>query len=236
VGQFEKLLNFVNFLTDTLHMRTEGSLWLRRAAASMVDLTMELTGGLLGSYFGAMVAALVTAIRATAPEQMEQSVRSGFGLGFAFWALSISIVNRVLIQGLSRASVGKKLFKLELISSTAPLTWSGMFTRWVVSVGSLAAGGAGYVYAFFNEEGKTLHDLIAGTDVVPMFESATVEVRVSEEARSFEEIRELLEPEVHTEPVAELAPTGTEAPPSSTLADVIQIRPKAEDEDQKKAA
>lgn len=232
-------------------MDLRGGLWWRRSASSAVDFTLELWGGLLGSYFGAMVAALVTAMKATAPEQMEQSVRSGFGLGFAFWALSISLVNRVLIQGVSRASIGKKLFKLELISTGEPITWTTMLKRWVVSVGSVSIGGFGYWVAFFNEEKKTLHDLIAGTDVVPMFESTSVSMEYSQESRSFEEIRELLVPQSATvsEPVsvlAEVVPfpvrtnegvvvTAELQEEKSTLADVINIDSKVAEE-KKKAA
>lgn len=224
-------------------MDLRGSLGWRRSASTLVDFSLELSGGLLGSYFGAMVAALVTAVRASAPEQIEQSMRSGFGMGFAFWALSISIVNRVLIQGISRASIGKKIFKLEIISSEQSLTWTTMFTRWVVSVGSLAAGGAGYWYAFMNPENKTLHDLIAGTDVVPRFESATVEMEYVEERRSFEEIQEILvaKPEVLEEPVsAEVLPFPAardfshEDEKERTLADVISIDP--DQANKKKAA
>jgi uncharacterized RDD family membrane protein YckC len=200
-----------------------------------VDFTLELWGGLLGSYFGAMVAALVTAMKTSAPEQMEQSVRSGFGLGFAFWALSISMVNRVLIQGVSRASIGKKLFKLELISSGEPITWTTMLKRWVVSVGGVAAGGFGYWYAFFNEDKRTLHDLIAGTDVVPLFESTSVAVEYTEETKTFEEIRDILVPmaEVVPFPVRVSEPVTAEiVEEKSSLADVISIDRK----DEKKAA
>ncbi len=232
-------------------MDLRGGLWWRRSASSAVDFTLELWGGLLGSYFGAMVAALVTAMKASAPEQMEQSVRSGFGLGFAFWALSISLVNRVLIQGVSRASIGKKLFKLELISTGEPITWTTMLKRWVVSVGSVSIGGFGYWVAFFNEEKKTLHDLIAGTDVVPMFESTSVSMEYSQESRSFEEIRELLVPQsaAVSEPVfalAEVVPfpvrtseggvvTAELQEEKSSLADVISIDSKVAEE-KKKAA
>ncbi len=214
-------------------MDLRGGLWWRRSASSAVDFTLELWGGLLGSYFGAMVAALVTTMKSSAPEQMEQSVRSGFGLGFAFWALSISLVNRVLIQGVSRASIGKKLFKLELISSGEPITWTTMLKRWVVSVGSMAVGGFGYWYAFFNDERKTLHDLIAGTDVVPMFESTSVAMEYSQESKSFEEIREILVPQpvapLSVEPVLVVAEVVAE---KSTLADVISIEEWRKDDDE----
>jgi uncharacterized RDD family membrane protein YckC len=133
-----------------------------------MDASLELFGGLLGSYFGAMVAALVTAMNQDAgAEVMQSSMRSGFGIGFAFWAISISLINRVLIQGISRASIGKKIMKLEISSIGAPLTWNRIALRWVLSVGSLATFGAGYWYAWFNAEGRFFHDVLAGTRVVP---------------------------------------------------------------------
>jgi uncharacterized RDD family membrane protein YckC len=146
--------------------------------ATLMDATIEFFGGLLGSYFGAMVAALVTAMNQDAgAEAMQSSMRSGFGIGFAFWAISISLINRVLIQGISRASIGKKIMKLEIASSGAPLTWNRVALRWVLSVGSLAAFGAGYWYAWLNAEGRFFHDVVAGTRVVPEHELEPV-VRV----------------------------------------------------------
>jgi uncharacterized RDD family membrane protein YckC len=154
-------------------------LLLRKIGSSVVDGALELTGGLLGSYFGAMVAALVTVMTPNvAPETMQHSMKSGFGIGFAFWALSISFLNRVLIQGISRASIGKKVFKLELTTSGEPLTWTRMTYRWVLSIGSLAVFGAGYGYALFNDEERSFHDIVAGTDVVP----ESQEIATQEEA------------------------------------------------------
>ena len=140
---------------------------IRRTGAGAVDFTIELAGGLLGSYFGALLAAFATMLRpGIEPEAMQHSIWSGFGFGFAFWVLAISFLNRVLIQGISRASIGKKIFQLELVSTGEPLSWRQMSIRWALSLGSAAALGAGYAYAFFNVEGKTLHDLVAGTKVL----------------------------------------------------------------------
>jgi uncharacterized RDD family membrane protein YckC len=149
---------------------------LRRIGSSIVDGALEFTGGLLGSYLGAMVAALVTVMHEdSAAETMQSSMRSGFGVGFAFWALSISFLNRVLIQGISRASIGKKLFRLELVSARDPLTWGRVVGRWLLSVGSLVVFGAGYWFALLNRERRTLHDLVAGTDVVPAAKEMSAE-------------------------------------------------------------
>lgn len=157
-----------------------------------MDASLELFGGLLGSYFGAMVAALVTAMNQDAgAEAMQSSMRSGFGIGFAFWAISISFINRVLIQGISRASIGKKIMKLEISSLGASLTWNQVAMRWIFSIGSLATFGAGYWYAWFNAEGRFFHDLLAGTRVGPEQE-ATQEANLPPMARENRQLLVLL--------------------------------------------
>jgi len=164
---------------------------LRKFGAGLVDGSIELIGGFLGSYFGAMVAALVTVASPNLqPELMQSSMKSGFGIGFAFWAISISFVNRVLIQGISRSSIGKKVFHLELVSPAEDLSWSRMMYRWVLSIGSMAFFGAGYWYMLFNEEGRSFHDLVAGTEVVPALEDAGISVEYREPADTAAEIRE----------------------------------------------
>ena len=159
----------------------------RKIGASLVDFIMEFTGGVLGSYFGAMVAALVTVMNQNpSPQVMQSSIKSGFGIGFVFWALGVSFLNRVLIQGVSRASIGKKIFRLELISTGDDLTWSKVTTRWVYSIGSLAFFGAGYIYALFHQEFRTFHDVITDTDVIPVFESSSLEISPKETSREAE--------------------------------------------------
>ncbi len=137
----------------------------RRFAAAVLDWGIEFTGGVMGSYMGAMIAALVTAMKDAPAEQMQSSIWSGLGFGFVFWTLSISFLNRVLIQGVSRSSLGKKVFKLELISTQGELTWNVVMTRWVASFISLG-----------------FHDLIAHTDVVPVYEGKTISVEQRTEA------------------------------------------------------
>jgi uncharacterized RDD family membrane protein YckC len=147
----------------------------RRIAAGFVDFSLELGSGFLGSYFGAMVAALAVAMKNENPEMMQSSIWSGFGFGFVFWALAISFLNRALIQGVSRSSIGKKIFKLELISCHQPLTWSTVMKRWVLGILS-SIGGLGYSVMFFNRDGRALHDFLTDTDVVPLFEGRNMSV------------------------------------------------------------
>ena len=153
-----------------LFMSGENNILLAKRIGSMiVDASLEFGGGLMGSYFGAMVAALVTALRHHDPVVMQESIWRGFGFGFVFCSLAISFVNRVLIQGLSRASLGKKFFKIELVTSK-PFTWQLMISRWILAQVSMAMGGAGYIYMLFNPEHRTAHDAMVGTDVVLSFQ------------------------------------------------------------------
>ena len=158
----------------------DGVLIAKRIGSAVVDGSIEIAGGLLGSYFGVMIAALLVAVRDEPAEALQHSMWHGMGFGFVFWALSVGFINRVLIQGVSRASIGKKVFKLELISSGNPLTWSTMMNRWILSYVSFAAGGLGFAYLFFNREGQAFHDVIARTDVVPVYVGSTMEVEYRE--------------------------------------------------------
>ena len=210
------------------------SIIFRRIGSCLVDWTIEVAGGVLGSYFGVMLAALTVAMKDGPAEEMQSSMLSGLGFGFIFWTLSISFLNRVLIQGVSRASIGKKVFKLELISTTKPLDWSTVITRWLVSFVSLNFAGLGYAYLFFDSEGRTLHDLIAHTDVVPIYEGSSMSVEASGEAANLSHFKT---PEPMGRRIILLQPT---------LADVIEIRTpiaaqaeeieKIEEEEHKKAA
>ena len=220
----------------------------RRLGAAVLDGSIELAGGLMGSYFGALVAALVVAMRDGPAEQMQSSIWSGFGFGFVFWTLSISFLNRVLIQGLSRASLGKKVFKLEMIATEGSLTWTTVMKRWVVSFASLSFGGLGYAWMLVDREGRGLHDLIAHTDIIPAYEgtSMSVEHRDEEAPMTFAQITQMLvlsnsqaERPMATViqlPVRDrLASTGTEGSrmivrDTVALAPVIHINPSAQAE------
>ena len=149
---------------------------IRRIGAGIIDGIIEISGGLLGSYFGAMVAALVVALKSDSPAVMQTSIWNGVGFGFVFWMFSISFLNRVLIQGVSRASIGKKIMGIEIVSAVGPLTWGSVTKRWLFGYVSLLTGGAGFWYALFTKEGHTFHDVLTGTDVIPVFKSATVEM------------------------------------------------------------
>jgi hypothetical protein len=187
-------------------MNPEKNLLVRRTASGIVDWAIEFCGGLMGSYFGALLAALVMAMKDGPAEQMQTSIWNGFGFGFVFWTLSISMINRVLIQGLSRASIGKKLFHLELISTSGPLSWTKVLKRWVLSYASFVSAGAGYVYALFDQEGRTFHDFVAQTDIVPIYEGKTMSVEYRDEmVPTIQQIRQLM---VLSNPQAE-RPTGT---------------------------
>jgi uncharacterized RDD family membrane protein YckC len=161
-------------------MNSATAILFRRTCANLIDTTLEISGGLLGSYFGMLVAALLASINEGPAQQMQHSMLSGFGFGLVVWTLSVSFLNRVLIQGLSRASIGKKIANLELISTEHALSWKTIFARWIMGLGSVALMGIGYWSAFFEKDGRTLHDLAARTDVVPIYKGRSLSVEYRE--------------------------------------------------------
>lgn len=106
-------------------------IYVKRAIAAGIDLGIELLSGALGGYFGAMVAALVIVLHDVKPATTQKAIWMGMGFGFLFWMIAVSWVNRVLIQGMSRASIGKRLMSLEIISNGPLISWSVMMRNWV---------------------------------------------------------------------------------------------------------
>jgi hypothetical protein len=105
--------------------------YVKRAIAAGIDFAIEVGAGLLGGYFGAMVAALVIVIYNVSPMATQKAIWSGMGFGFVFWMISASWLNRVLIQGMSRSSIGKRLMSLEIVSNGPAISWSVMMRHWV---------------------------------------------------------------------------------------------------------
>jgi hypothetical protein len=205
----------------------------RRTSANLLDCTIEISGGFLGSYFGMMMAALFVSVKDGPADQMQHSMWSGFGFGLVFWTFSLSFLNRVLIQGLSRSSIGKKFFGLELISVGKPLTWHTMVGRWVMGFGSFGVFGLGYLAAFLNKENRTLHDIACFTDVVPIYvgHSMSVEYREPEPLQMGSFVKEVRHQPMATviqmpRPTLEVMPAFDEIsaePKVETLADVIDL-------------
>lgn len=107
------------------------NMYLRRFIAWAIDLGIELGGGILGGYFGAMMAALVIVLHEVSPAATQAAIWTGMSFGFLFWGLAVSWVNRVLVQGMSRATFGKKFMNLEIISTGAPINWETMMKHWI---------------------------------------------------------------------------------------------------------
>ena len=105
--------------------------YVKRAIAAGIDFSIEVGAGLLGGYFGAMVAALVIVIYNVSPMATQRAIWSGMGFGFVFWMISASWLNRVLIQGMSRSSIGKRLMNLEIVSNGPAISWPVMMRHWM---------------------------------------------------------------------------------------------------------
>ena len=104
---------------------------LKRLLAGVVDFGIEFGSSLLGAYFGAMMGALVIVLHRVPPAATQKAIWTGMVFGFFFWGITVSWMNRVLIQGMSRASIGKKMMNLEIISTGAPISWEVMMKHWV---------------------------------------------------------------------------------------------------------
>ena len=107
------------------------NIYVKRTLAEAIDFSIAFGSGLLGGYFGAMTAALVIVLQDVSPTVTQKAIWTGMTFGFLFWSIAVSWVNRVLVQGFSRASIGKKMMELELISTGAPISWRLMLKHWI---------------------------------------------------------------------------------------------------------
>ena len=105
-------------------------LYFKRAAAEIIDSSIELASGCLGGYFGAMVAALTVVLEGVSPHATQRAIWTGLISGFISWTLGSSWINRVLVQGISRSSFGKKIMNLEIVSTGEAISWTVMMKYW----------------------------------------------------------------------------------------------------------
>jgi len=165
--EIRRLLS-VNFLLSILGPNRKGnymeqtSSFHRKFLASTTDYFLEFAGGFLGAYFGALIAALWTTLHEPSSDMIAFAVRSGVGFGFLFWFTAISFMNRVVYQGITRASIGKELFGLEIVKVRGQFTWPSLIQRWVFGYASFTFFGIGYVYAIFSKSKSSLHDDLCG--------------------------------------------------------------------------
>ena len=132
-------------------------IYLKRFLAMTIDFFIEIMGGVLGGYFGAMMAALVIVLNDVSPSATQKAIWTGMVFGFIFWGLSVSWVNRVLIQGFSRSTIGKKLMDLEIVSMGAPMSWKSMMKNWL---GFTALGGIKVVSSLDRSEAAQIHSIL----------------------------------------------------------------------------
>ena len=87
------------------------------------------------------------------------------GLGVA---LVVSLLNFVVLTGLRGQTIGKWATGLRIQRIDGrPLGWGYSLLRHIVGYPlSLLIFGLGFLVAAFNSQGRTLHDMIAGTVVV----------------------------------------------------------------------
>lgn len=135
------------------------NIYVKRIIAGTIDFSIELGSGLLGGYFGAMMAALVIVLQDVPPAATQKAIWTGMSFGFFFWCVTVSWVNRVLVQGFSRASIGKRFMELEIVSTGEPISWTVMMKHWMSAtligqlkvVSSLDLSGVAPVYSIHSK-------------------------------------------------------------------------------------
>ena len=128
-----------------------------RLAAAAYDLLP-----LIGLWFVAAVLAL-----AVTGGALDTHTITGKFIVQAF-ALGLSAAYFVVSWARGGQTIGMRAWKLRVVdASGAPLRWPQALLRFVIALVSLAALGAGFWWALVDAQGRTWHDMAAGTTMVP---------------------------------------------------------------------
>ncbi len=139
----------------------------QRLLASAIDGTIVVTVGYLGAFFGAMLADIMAS---------EDAMAAGFLMGWFFWFHAVWFLNMIVYQGLTGSSLGKKIFKIEVVTlSGEPFTLSGSMVRGVSFIVSTIPFYLGLAPILFQKKRQAFHDMIAKTVVVERASTAVVE-------------------------------------------------------------
>lgn len=102
------------------------------------------------------------------------------------WLITVLVgaTNFFILPMFSGQSIGKMLTGLKVVNSDGTLpSFGGLFLRHLIGYPvTILTLGLGFIYSVFNENGRALHDFIAGTVVV--YGKSRIEKKVAEKKKS----------------------------------------------------
>ncbi|HTL13009.1 MAG TPA: RDD family protein [Bdellovibrionota bacterium] len=138
-----------------------------RVAAFLLDATLLFVFQRMGSLMGGITAAMVMTLRGAPTHVVDESIRHGILLGWTFWGLAGWFLDMVVLVGLTGSSVGKWVCGMKVMHSTgAPLGLGGALGRALATIPSGMVLYLGYLWALWDPNFRTWHDMICNTRVV----------------------------------------------------------------------
>lgn len=141
----------------------------RRISAFIVDRTLLSLVTVLGGKMGAAVAVMLLHTQQPSVQVIEAGMREGLILGKAFWAVSFWFLNYGILQGMSGSSVGKWLFRLQVVGERKrSISIPQSLLRTLAYFLSAAPAMLGFLAVLWDRDRRTWHDLICKTKVVDL--------------------------------------------------------------------
>jgi uncharacterized RDD family membrane protein YckC len=142
-----------------------GTAWAR-FGGHVVDSVLMTCASYSGTFFGAFVATLMAG-GAAPKEAAEKVMAQGAMVGWLFWSLAFGILNYVALQGLTGASVGKRVAGLRVVRDDGRELGMGLAALRLVSyMASSLPFYLGYLAIFWSDRRQCWHDSLCGTVVV----------------------------------------------------------------------
>lgn len=148
----------------------------QRFFAFIIDLlgsyVVQFFGGVMGAFLGSLFT-----LEAEVTEAVVQSnAIQGFFVGTLFWGTAYWLLNWVVLQAMTGATLGKHVFKLKLVRTDgSELEWSTVLGRTLVFSLSLIFFGLGLIPILVTRKSQGLHDFIFKTEVIHSDQTASLE-------------------------------------------------------------
>ncbi|MGE0614768.1 MAG: RDD family protein [Bacteriovoracia bacterium] len=139
-----------------------------RFVSYIVDNLLIQLVALAGAAVGGLIATLVVQTRNFPPDTVASAVNAGRVMGGLFWGFAAWILNCVVLQGLTGASVGKQVFGLRVQGAMGETPSFGKMAGRAIAQAIMSTPYfvLSHLVIFFTKNKQGLHDLMCGTVVV----------------------------------------------------------------------
>jgi len=138
-----------------------------RVIAGAVDLVVLFLSQFLGAYVTGVIVAVAMTLEGASEIVVYQHSSQAMFVGWVFWAGLMWVSNYIFLQGLTGATIGKKICQLQVVNENgSPIGVVKSLMRSLFYVVSFIPFLYGFFAIFWNQKSQAWHDLICKTVVL----------------------------------------------------------------------